>query len=53
VPNWQEAPAIVQRWLNPTNAEALDKLQAYNIAWYQNFKQQIRIDLARAIRTRL
>lgn len=53
VPSWQEAPKLVGEWLEPANAEKLDELQAENIAWYQQYKHDLRIKIARGIRSRL
>lgn len=51
--SWYEAPKILQQWLHPNNTRKLDELQAYNIQWYQDFKQQIRLNFTRAVRSRL
>lgn len=53
VPNWNEAPKLIRDWLDPRNAEKLDRLQAENIAWYQKYKQDRRLAVARGIRGRL
>jgi len=53
VPSWDDAPQLIRAWLDPANAQQLDELQAYSLAWYAQFKQSLRSRLSRAIRSRL
>jgi len=53
VPDWDEAPEIIARWLLPENAAELKQVQLDNISWYQSYKNLIRENVANAVRRRL